>query len=68
MLRFVNVATPFTALTVVVPERVAPAAPVPGVMDSVTGAEEEVTVLPRVSWIATTGWVVNTSPATAPTG
>ena len=34
-----KVATPSTALTVVVPDRIAPLVPVPGVMATVTAAE-----------------------------
>ena len=47
--RFVNVATPFTAVTVVVPPNVPPDA------ETVTDAVECETVLPTASTIRTTG-------------
>jgi hypothetical protein len=55
MLRFVKVATPFTAFTVVVPERVIPEVSIPGETKMVTGAVALVTVLPKSSWMVTTG-------------
>jgi hypothetical protein len=51
MLTDENVAIPFTAETVVVPDRVPPAAFVP--MLRLTLFVEEVTVLPAASWIET---------------
>lgn len=56
-----KVATPFTAFRVTVPTVDAPA-----LTDIVTEAVLEVTVLPPESRIATTGWVVNAAPLTAP--
>jgi hypothetical protein len=52
--RFVNVAVPPTAFTVVVPDNV----PVPDVNAAVTGAVDDV-ALPNASRIATTGCVPN---------
>ena len=68
ILRSVKVATPFTAGTVAVPKRLAPAAPVPDVMLTVTESVADVTVFPSESVITTTGWVVNVLQATAPDG
>ena len=68
ILRSVKVATPFTAGTVAVPKRLAPAAPVPDVMLTVTESVADVTVFPSESVIMTTGWVVNVLQATAPDG
>jgi len=61
-----KVATPFTALTVADPPR----APVPGLlaMARVTGAEEEVMVLPCASCTRTTGWMAQTAAADPPEG
>jgi hypothetical protein len=67
MLSPLKVATPLTALTVVVPDSIAPVAPVPAVMARVTAAVEATVVL-VASWIATTGWVVKTPPGDAPAG
>src|SRR5437773_5297569 len=49
MLRSAKVATPATAATVVVPERVAPLVPVPAVIVSVTSPANLVAVLPNAS-------------------
>jgi hypothetical protein len=49
--KFVNVTTPFTAATVVVPDKV----PVPDAIDATTFTVEEVTVVPFASTIRTTG-------------
>src|SRR3989454_564394 len=49
MLRPESVATPPTAATVFVPDRVAPAAPVPGVIAAVTFPAKPATVLPSAS-------------------
>ena len=68
ILRSVKVATPFTAGSVAVPKRLAPAAPVPDVMLTVTESVADVTVFPSESVITTTGWVVNVLQATAPDG
>ena len=58
-----NVATPDTAVAVLVPTRVPPDETV-----AVTTVEEsDVTVLPLASLIATCGWVVNAAPAVVPT-
>ena len=57
----VNVATPATALTVVVPRVVAPALTV-----MVTEAVLVVTVLPEASLMVMTGWVVKAEPLTLP--
>ncbi len=56
-----KVATPFTALTVAVPERMPDPAFVP--MAIVTEAVEAVTVFPFESCTVTTGWVPNAEPA-----
>ena len=65
--RFVNVATPFTAVTLVVP----PSVPLPlataAVTDSVAPAPV-VTTNPALSRIRTTGCVVNAEPLVAPAG
>ena len=61
--RFVNVATPLTAFTVVVPLRM----PVPLEIVTVTDAELLVR-LPPASRNCTTGCVVNATPLTAPVG
>ena len=57
----VKVATPATALTVVVPKVVAPVLTV-----MVTEAVLLVTVLPKASWMVITGWLVNAEPLTEP--
>jgi hypothetical protein len=62
--RFVNVATPLLAATVVVPESV----PVPDAIVATTFTDEFVTVLPLASTIRTTGCCVNATPFTAPDG
>jgi hypothetical protein len=62
--RLVNVATPLTAATVVVPLKV----PVPDAIDATTLTVEVVTVFPDASVILTTGWVVKAVPAAAPDG
>ncbi len=63
MLRPLNVATPFTALTVLVPDRV----PLPGLVPipTVIAAEDEVTLLPRSSCTSTCTAGLNGWPATA---
>ena len=66
--RSVNVATPFIAETVAVPTRLAPAAPVPDVMATLTESVAEVNVFPSRSWITTTGWLAKLLPAVAPEG
>jgi hypothetical protein len=53
-----NVASPFTALTVVVPDNV------PELTATVTGADEFVTVLPNASCTVTIGCDANATPAT----
>ena len=55
MRKSVKVATPATAGTVAVPARLAPAAPVPELMLTVTESVAEVTVLPSRSLMKTTG-------------
>lgn len=60
--RFVKVATPFTAVTDVVPTRVAPA----DTVAVTTDVESVVTVLPEESLIAITGWVVKAEPEAKP--
>src|SRR5437762_2624429 len=79
MLRPEKVATPPTAATVFVPDRVAPAAPVPGVIVAVTLPAKPATVLPSascaVTWAAgvivapavvLVGWSVNASRVAVP--
>ncbi len=68
MLSPLKVATPMVALTVVVPDRVAPLVPVPGVMARVIGPVYVVTVLPLVSCTVTVGCVVKAVPLMAPAG
>ena len=63
MLRPGKVATPLTAVTEVVPERVALLEPVPEVIARVTLALEVVTGLPLASSIVTTGDVAKAVPA-----
>ena len=63
ILRPLNVATPLTALLVLVPDKTAPLVPVPEVIASVTDAVDEVTVLPYASCTVTRGWVLNAVPA-----
>ena len=58
----VNVATPLTAVTVVVPLNVPPDA------ETVTDAFECETVLPIASTMRTTGCVANAAPDELPTG
>ena len=60
--KFVNVATPFTAATVVVPPKVPPDAV------TVTEALEPVIVSPEASTIRTTGCVAKAAPEVPPTG
>jgi hypothetical protein len=62
--RLVNVATPATAATVVVPESV----PVPEAFETVTSVVDVVTVFPPESVTLTTGCVVKADPLTAPAG
>ena len=56
-----KVATPEAADTGLVPQVRPPAA-------RVMLAEDEVTVLPPMSWTVTLGWVVKAMPSTAPAG
>src|SRR6202035_219329 len=63
--RLVKVATPATAATVVVPERVPPG---PLLMATVTLEVSVVTVLPDASCTVTTGWVAKRAVLAAPTG
>ena len=63
--KLVNVATPATAATVVVPDNVPPA---PVAIVATTFTVELVTVLPLASTILTTGWTVKSTPLTAPDG
>ena len=60
--KFVNVAKPLTAVTVVVPPKVPPDA------ETVTDAFECETVLPTASTMRTTGCVANNAPEVLPTG
>jgi hypothetical protein len=60
--RSVNVATPFRAVTVVVPVSV----PLPDAFVTVTASVLDVTVFPEASRMATTGCVVNGAPLRAP--
>ncbi len=46
MLRLLNDTIPLAAVRIVVPDRTAPLAPVPTVIDRLTEAVDEVTVLP----------------------
>jgi hypothetical protein len=62
--RLVNVATPATAATVVVPESV----PVPEAIDATTLPVNDATELSPESVTLTTGWVVKEDPLTAPAG
>ena len=64
--RLENVATPLTALTVAVPERLPPPGFVP--MATVTAFVAEVTVLPAPSWMATLTAGVMVAPALVFTG
>jgi len=63
MLRPLKVATPLTAFSVLVPDSTAPLVPVPVVIARLTGAVDEVNVLPLASCTATTGWVLKAVPA-----
>ena len=54
--RSLKVATPSTALTVVVPSKVAPEVPLPEVIETVTLGLVEVTRLPSKSVTRTTVW------------
>lgn len=60
--RLVNVATPLTAVTVVVPPRV------PDPADTEIDAVEDSTTRSFASRTLTTGWVASVAPAPAPTG
>jgi hypothetical protein len=62
--RFVKLATPLTAATVVVPLRV----PVPEAIEATTLTVDDVIVFPEASVILITGWVVSATPLTAPDG
>src|SRR5512134_1964481 len=79
MLRLLNVATPATAARVSVPDRVAPALPVPAVIATVTLPVKVETRLPKASCPCTrtdgviarpavrlAGWTENPTRATAP--
>jgi hypothetical protein len=61
--RFVNVATPDTAVAVTVPT----SAPPVETVAVITVDESVVTVLPAESWMVTCGWVVNAAPDAVPT-
>ena len=61
----VKVATPATALMVVLPTM--EASPSPPLTVMVTEAVLVVTMLPKVSLIVITGWVVNAEPLAEPT-
>ena len=61
MERSPNRATPFTAVTIVVPPRSAPTGPLPNAM--VTGPVKLVAVLPKLSWASTTTAGENATPA-----
>ena len=63
IVRFENVATPFTAATVVVPESVAPLIPVPAAIATVTLPVKLVTGLPDASSAVTWSAGVMTAPA-----
>src|SRR5512142_2586806 len=63
MLSVVKLATPRDALTVVVPEMVAPGVPVPGRMESVTALAKSVAVCPLASSAVTVTLAIGT-PAT----
>jgi hypothetical protein len=63
--RFVNVATPLLAATVVVPDSTPP---LPEEIVATTFTDEFVTVLPLASTMRTTGCCVNATPLTAPLG
>src|SRR5262245_37343640 len=68
MLRFEKVATPAVAATAAVPDSVAAAVPVPGVITTVTVPVKPVTVFPRASCaVAFTAGVIAT-PALVPDG
>ena len=56
------------ALGLAVQVSAAPLVPVPEVIERVTEAELEVTVLPSASWIASVGWVAHTTPPVPPLG
>src|SRR5688500_18246736 len=64
IVRFVKVATPFTASTVVAPD----SDPVPDAMDAVTGSVELLITKPAESTTRTMGWVANGTPDTDPAG
>src|SRR5215471_6056495 len=68
MLRSENVAAPDTAATVVVPESVAPAVPVPGVIATATFPVKLGTVLPPASCAVTVTAGANAVPAVVATG
>ena len=61
--RSVNVATPSTSATVVVPPRVPP---LPLAIETVTSPVAFVTVLPALSRIVNSGWVVKATALTGP--
>jgi hypothetical protein len=64
-----KLATPDTVASgFVVHVNVAPAVPVPAVIDNDTLAELVVTVFPNPSWIATLGWIVHATPPVPPLG
>ena len=68
MRRSVNVAMPFSAETVAVPWRVAPATPVPEVMLRETALLAEDIALPSRSLTTTSGCVAKLLPAVGPAG
>src|SRR5437867_2182061 len=68
MLRSANVATPLTEPMDVVPDSVAPAVPVPGVIATATALTKLVTVLPPASWAVTVTAGVMVAPAVVVTG
>src|SRR5712675_886833 len=63
MPRFANVATPPSAAIEVVPDKVAPLAPVPGTIATAMDAVDPVTVLPKASRTATCGAGDSVAPA-----
>src|SRR6187549_2958798 len=68
MPRFVNVATPATAVAVVVPVSAAPAVPVPATIATVTTVELSVASVTPLLRTCTTGCVANATEAAAPEG
>src|SRR5512143_1478566 len=68
MLRSENTATPPTAVTVVVPESVAPVVPLPAVINTDTSPVKPVTTFPMLSSAVTSTAGVMTSPAVVEIG